>query len=270
MTLQQDESTPQLRGVLDEKQFLNYAKIRQIEPADALSDCVAFHWFITWDIPVGTHYCQSNLPHPTCHLVLDPQKTSGLFGCTTGRFDYNITGSGIVLGTKFHPGGASAFVREPLTHLSDTEQPLDVIFGSRGQELPRALAEERHAEEILSRLTPLLLEIKQPLNEDAILARRLVEKIESDRTLVRVSDLADEAGLNIRKLQRLFFDKIGVSPKWVIDRYRMFDALDAMKSDESVDLADLAHRLAYTDQAHFSARFKALTGDSPGAYANRQ
>jgi len=67
-------------------------------------------------------------------------------------------------------------------------------------------------------------------------------------------------------LQRVFAEYIGVSPKWVIDRYRMFEALDALNRADKVDLSDLAARLEYTDQAHFSSRFKNLTGVSPGSY----
>src|SRR5690606_19758258 len=63
--------------------------------------------------------------------------------------------------------------------------------------------------------------------------------------------------------QRLFKEYIGVSPKWVIDRYRMIAAVEALNDSADSNLTELAHRLGYFDQAHFSKAFSALTGLSP-------
>lgn len=72
-----------------------------------------------------------------------------------------------------------------------------------------------------------------------------------------------QANISTRTLQRLFKRYIGVSPKWVIDRYRMIDAVEALNRGDSPDLADLAYRLGYFDQAHFTRAFSALVGRPP-------
>jgi len=59
-------------------------------------------------------------------------------------------------------------------------------------------------------------------------------------------------------------------PKWVIERYRMLEALDEMNSDTHVDIAELALKLGYSDQAHFSNQFKAITNFSPSSYQKKQ
>ena len=71
----------------------------------------------------------------------------------------------------------------------------------------------------------------------------------------------------------MFRHFIGLSPKSVITRLRLQDALRALNSGpaESVgSLSDLALRLGFYDQAHFTREFRTFTGHSPGFYAASQ
>lgn len=91
--------------------------------------------------------------------------------------------------------------------------------------------------------------------------------IRDDRSILRVDAVADEFALGKRQLQRLFAEYVGVSPKWVIERYRMHEAVEQLTSGGKNDLAELAHNLGYFDQAHFHKAFRRLTGKAPGEYA---
>jgi AraC-like DNA-binding protein len=73
----------------------------------------------------------------------------------------------------------------------------------------------------------------------------------------------------VRGLQRLFADTVGVSPKWVINRHRMLEAVDALNRDEAISLTRLAQELGYFDQAHFSRSFLSVTGHPPSHFRNR-
>jgi len=57
-----------------------------------------------------------------------------------------------------------------------------------------------------------------------------------------------------------------VSAKWVINRYRMHDALTSVEANENIDWAKLALQLGYYDQAHFIKDFKSLIGKTPKNY----
>jgi AraC-like DNA-binding protein len=76
-------------------------------------------------------------------------------------------------------------------------------------------------------------------------------------------------GCDLRTLQRRFRHYVGVSPKWVIQRYRMHEVAEELKSPTPPALAELAARLGYFDQAHFARAFKATVGESPRAFARR-
>jgi AraC-like DNA-binding protein len=64
------------------------------------------------------------------------------------------------------------------------------------------------------------------LDVDAAHAGAIVRAIETDHAITRVAEVSERSGIAALALQRLFRNKIGVSPKWVIQRYRLHEALE--------------------------------------------
>ncbi|CAL9334953.1 DUF6597 domain-containing transcriptional factor [Streptomyces sp. enrichment culture] len=119
-------------------------------------------------------------------------------------------------------------------------------------------------------LDAFLLGLAPRLTPGAARAMALVERVRTDRTIRRVSQLAELEGVSARSLQRLFAAHVGVSPKWVVLRYRVHEALERAESaGRAPDWALLAAELGYSDQAHLSRDFTAAVGVPPGAYARR-
>ena len=87
-----------------------------------------------------------------------------------------------------------------------------------------------------------------------------------DRSLVRVAQVEERCGVGTRALQRLFERYVGVSPKWVLARYRIHDAVTDLDAGYAGTLADLAARYGWFDQAHFTREFTDLVGVPPGEY----
>jgi AraC-like DNA-binding protein len=105
------------------------------------------------------------------------------------------------------------------------------------------------------------------LDDDAALLRRVVELAEADRSIVRADELAAASGLGLRALERLVRGRLGLTPKWLIGRYRMHEASQALASAEPPSLAELAADLGFSDQAHFTRQFRAVIGETPRRYA---
>jgi AraC-like DNA-binding protein len=57
----------------------------------------------------------------------------------------------------------------------------------------------------------------------------------ADRRITKVEDVACRFNLSIRTLQRMFHRYVGVSPKWLIRRYRLREAAERLASGEAVD-----------------------------------
>jgi transcriptional regulator GlxA family with amidase domain len=92
---------------------------------------------------------------------------------------------------------------------------------------------------------------------------RVARIAEDDRSVRRVEDLAARAGVSVRTLQRLFSQYAGVSPTWVLRRYRLLEAAELVRHGDAGlqaagGWAGLAAELGYSDQPHLSRDFKAL------------
>jgi AraC-like DNA-binding protein len=113
----------------------------------------------------------------------------------------------------------------------------------------------------------VLLQKYMPIRDEHVpLLTMIVDAVASDRAIVRVEQLVAQFGLSKRALQRLFHEYVGVTPKWVIQRYRLFEAAEQLAAGNT-NGARVAHELGYFDQAHFIRDFKALVGRSPLEFA---
>jgi AraC-like DNA-binding protein len=70
-------------------------------------------------------------------------------------------------------------------------------------------------------------------------------------------------GRGKRLLQRIFNDYVGVSPKWVIRWYRLYEPVETLNSGAELDWVQLALELGYFDQAHMINDFRSVVGFSP-------
>src|SRR5690606_22157944 len=87
-----------------------------------------------------------------------------------------------------------------------------------------------------------------------------------DRAIIKVEQLGERAGTSVRQLQRLFRRYVGVSPKWVIKRFRLQEAAELIEQDPATTWTEIAMGLGYFDQAHFIKDFKAVLGQTPAEY----
>lgn len=91
--------------------------------------------------------------------------------------------------------------------------------------------------------------------------------MKDDRSLLRVDELARRAAMSARHLERRFKDQVGVGPKWVIRRYRLFEAAERALGETDVSWSRLAADLGYSDQAHLTRDFRSMFGMTPRRYA---
>jgi AraC-like DNA-binding protein len=83
---------------------------------------------------------------------------------------------------------------------------------------------------------------------------------------VRISALADQAGLSERQFQRQFTKQVGLSPKLYARITRFDAALAAHRNHPGKSWTRIIHDAGYFDQAHFIRECRALVGLPPGAF----
>ena len=236
-------------------------------PSADLEPWVEHYWTVEWDLRGSAPQRVETLPHPSVHLIFEADRKSRIAGPSRARFSRLLEGKGGVFAAKFKPAGFHAFVGIPISRFADKTILFREVFGPAGEELERAvLSRELDAERIT--LVEDFLRSRGPeRDEDADRVSEMVYRVAGEAEIHRVEHLAARFGLNTRTLQRLFSKYVGVSPKWVIQRYRLHEAAERLAAGKSIDQAELALDLGYTDQAHFVRDFKSIVGVSPAAYA---
>lgn len=234
-------------------------------PGEALAPFVEHFWTVAWD--VAEPEVAEVLPHPSVHLVLEAEGNSRVAGVPKGKFTTRLEGKGRVLGTKFRPGGFRPFLAAPVSSLSGRTVRLEEIFGPAAEGLEEealGFADPVRGFEVVQ----AFLERLQPQPDPQIdLAARIAERAAADREITRVEHLTAAFGLGTRTLQRLFSEYVGVSPKWIIQRYRLHEAAERIATGAPIDWADFALDLGYADQAHLIRDFRRVVGRSPAEYA---
>lgn len=99
-----------LRRRLNEQKF----SLARYQPSVAVGHFVEHYWILQWDLRGQQPYVSENLPYPSVHMTIEPDR-SRLTGVVTGRFSYLLEGCGTVFGTKFRPGAWYSFVHMPVS-----------------------------------------------------------------------------------------------------------------------------------------------------------
>lgn len=257
------------KGIVDPQAAARRIRLATYPPAAALAPFVDYFWVVEWDRRGCAPETQRVLPYPNAHLVFDLGRTA-IHGVVRGAFDRPLSGAGKVLGVRFAPGGLRPFITQPLSTFTDTTIAADALLG-----MPAAQAEARVLGEsddlaMVAQVQALLLARLPQVDDAALLAARLTAAAAAHNGPASVAQLCENMAIGERKLQRLFANYVGVPPKWVIQRYRLQEAIWRLAQPDAPDLASLAHALGFFDQAHFSRSFAELVGSTPFDYRRSQ
>jgi AraC-like DNA-binding protein len=239
-------------------------------PSVALQAHVEHLWSVRWRLPVGAAQRVATVPHPCVHLTFEAGSMT-LTGPQSRLWQRELSPQGEVLGIKFRPEGFRAFWGAPVSGLRDRITPADTLSALAfargvGERVFGALA-AAPLDARFDVIEQALQAALPPLDADQLRIGALIDAARDDLDLLRADDWAERAGLSLRQLQRLLADWVGVSPKWILGRYRMHEALHRLQQNPTPRLADLAADAGFADAAHFSRSFRSVLGVSPQQYA---
>lgn len=259
------------RGVVDPLGASRRIGLRRHAPAAALAHCIDYHWIVEWDLRGQPAQTQRVLPYPNLHLAFETGRTA-LHGVVVGPFDRTLAGQGRVLGVRFRAGGARALVRRDVATLTGRTLAAPALFGSAAEQAERAVLAQADDAAMIAAAEALLAPRLAALAPDprAQLAERAVLAAQAEHGPVDVASLGAAVDLDERSLQRLFRAYVGVPPKWVVQRFRLQEAMARLAVPAPPDLAGLAQELGFFDQAHLTRGFTALVGRSPLEYWKSQ
>jgi AraC-like DNA-binding protein len=260
-----DPEVGQARGML--RRALPGGKMRHSRrrPSSDLTPWIAHYWLIHWDLRGCDPHVAESVPHPNIHLVFE-NGGSVVCGVQTHKFSRLLKGESRVFGIKFRPGGFRPFYRAPVSGLADRIIPAHRVFGKDLKPLDDILLSSCKESEKVEAANAFFQARKPQTDPAIVLASQLVDRILQNPEIKTVDDLVRVAGMGKRSLQRLFSEYVGVSPKWVIRRYRLHELIEKFNAGGEPDWPQLALELGYFDQAHLINDFKSIVGHSPTEY----
>ena len=249
--------------------------IHRYAPSRHLVDLVERYWIPVWSLAEPS--TQSTLQHPVC-LVVVSDTYARFYGVSRGRSSVTLEGDGWAVGTMLSPAAGRLVLGRSVAEVTDTWVELGDLLpdgpsaGAVVGGVRAAMAEDPHdpaAHLAAVGHVETWLATHLPVDAPGLLVNRLVAWLGDHPDVTRVDELAREAGLSERSLQRLVEQRIGLSPKWLLQRRRLHDAVEALKAGPGT-LAEVAAELGYADQAHFTHDFRTVTGMTPGEYLKDQ
>jgi AraC-like DNA-binding protein len=111
----------------------------------------------------------------------------------------------------------------------------------------------------------------QPILPDGRRVARAVRAIDASGGLIAIDRLARSMGTTRRHLERLFLDRVGISPKRLARLTRFQRAVCLLEHEAPGPRgAATAHACGYADQAHFVRDFRELAECTPSAHLLRR
>lgn len=240
------------------------------EPAADVTDRVRHIWVPVWDIPAGQEWEQHVLNYPCCQVVVGSDYAR-FYGVVRGLSRVILADRGWVVGVALQPGAGWLVAGRPVSRLTDTWVDLDDLGmpWSGLTSAVRSVMSPDPSDPIAQRRAAGLIEDAVracvTLDEEGALVNAIVDAVEGDPELLRVDQLAARFALTERSLQRMMARRLGLTPRWLVQRRRLHEAAERLRRGET-DLAGLAAYLGYADQAHLSRDFKTVTGETPATF----
>lgn len=257
------KNTAEVRGVLNQTSGQQHYQLERRLPSAALAGYVEQYWYVTWDLRGKEPHLQQNIPHPCVNMVFE-KDNSRIIGLVSKMYQYKMVDQGGIFAVKFQPGGFYPYYKKPIAQITDKTRPLTDIFQHSAETLNDSVlaatdlnSKIQVFEDALLKITP----VRAPFLPRLI---DIIKTIETEKNITKTLDICRHFSLSSRTLQREFNRYLGISPKWVIRKYRMHQALSELEDD--VHWQQLVSDLGYFDQAHFIRDFRAMTGVTPGKY----
>jgi AraC-like DNA-binding protein len=242
------------------------------EAPEEFADLLQRFWIPVWSVPAGAEAPQRVLQYPVCLLVV-ASGYARFYGVVSGLSTTTLTGDGWAVGVMCAPAAGFLVAGGPASAYTDRFVDLTDVLGGTGERLVdhvRAAMTQEPTSEAAHRvamgafgdaLRPFL-----PVDPEGLLVNEVVAFVESDSSVLRVGQVCERFGLSERALQRLVNRRLGLSPKWLIQRRRLQEAAERLR-DRATPLVGTAALLGYADQAHFHRDFSRVTGMTPGQFS---
>ena len=256
---------PDRNLTLDVHEHVPTSTYRERRPPVALTDRVACFWYQRIGSGVED-YRQPVIPDGCVDIVWVGNEHAIVAGPSTKHVQVTIPPDTTLLGVRFRPGWAAKCLGLPMEELLNTSVSLDSIWPDRYDALVKRPSEFTRVDEQIRSIEGMLVGHLFDTESPGVRIQESMSWLLRNPS-ERVRDLARELGCSERQLTRIFCANVGYGPKMFqrIGRVQKLRAASERMSGPAYSLAEIAHRLGYTDQAHMNHDVRILANTTPGA-----
>ncbi|HYN66763.1 MAG TPA: helix-turn-helix domain-containing protein [Ornithinibacter sp.] len=244
---------------------------RWITPAGGLEDVVDRYWSVRWALPADERIRQRILTHPAVTLSVEAGDVPArlvVTGVHHGAWQRDIHGRGHVFALRLRPAGLAVVSDLAPGDVADATLPVTRDLDARLHDLLDAVADQPDDDSRARVADTLLADLlrTRPVRPVGRLANAAVDELTASVHTRTGARLSARLGSSERTLQRALRDTLGQGPKWIARWVRLQEATRLLSQEPAPPLAEVAHSLGYTDQAHLTNDFRDAVGLTPGAY----
>lgn len=201
------------------------------------------------------------MPDGCTDLIWQHGRGAFVAGPDTGPAPAELAAGTVLVGARFRPGAGGPALGSSLADLRDQRVDLTDVVPALGRQLPGDLT-PAEALRVVARLSARLV-VAAPPDGLVVAATQLLATRQTS-----VMELAPALAVSERQLRRRFDIAVGYGPKTMQRVLRFRRVIDCLaRRPSSGQLADLAIRLGYADQAHLTRETTRLAGVPPAVLA---
>lgn len=210
-------------------------------------------YFYPYNTTVCRNYADNSINSMPHSIVVGPQLS---------RVDLTMGYDMLVILVGFQPGGMHRLLRIPMNELLDMPVDSSLLLGREIEHVTEQLNAAPDADAMLAIVEQYLLikikGLKSMLPVEEVLIRLLQQK-----NLVNVDQLAKQACVSVRQLERQFRERTGMPPKTFTRLVRFSKAWVMREKNKDTSWLKIAHACDYADQMHMIRDFKDFVGVTP-------
>jgi AraC-like DNA-binding protein len=191
-----------------------------------------------------------------------------LYGATDKHIDVAVVGDFFLLGIRLTPWAFCHLDGVPSGRIANQTIPLNHIFDKIGKSLKEKLIDQTDPKKRIRQVNDFLERIQKHKSQIKSTTPPQLGEIFRGCGDVSVAEITNQCLLSRRQIERKFRGTTGISPKKYLRIARFQKALTIGNGIQS--LTDLAYRLGYSDQAHFTKEFKSHSGITPKEYFHKR
>lgn len=240
----------------------------ELAPDDTLKSFVTCYWSMSWDLPAQETLKILVVPSGSFNLIFNRDHPGEWQGYVTGirksAYHLELKGRGRNTGVRFTPGGYSAFTKVAAASLIEQSFAVSLVLPHFQENVMTNILDSKNLPDMKKHLEPVLnSSLVNYQKEDFELLEAFFSILAKHDGPIELADMASTLQTNLRTLQRLFEQRVGVSPKTILRTKRFQSVANSLISGKTIDWADFALEMGYYDQSHLINDFKAITGVSP-------